>query len=63
MDEPTTRGRVMKPYILMLLIGTIVAVSNLVGRRKAIERERASVPLLSAAHRHIDLRRPLGRLS
>jgi hypothetical protein len=53
----------MKPYVLMLLISTIAVVCNLVGRRQTIRRERARVPLLSAAGRHIDWRRALKRLS
>jgi hypothetical protein len=53
----------MKPYILMLLISTIVVVCNLVGRRKTIKRERARGPLPSTAGRHIDWRRALERLS
>jgi hypothetical protein len=57
------RRRAMKPYILMLLISTIVVVCNLVGRRKTIKRERARVPLPSTAGRHIDWRRALERLS
>jgi hypothetical protein len=53
----------MKPYVLMLLISTIVAISNLVGRRKTIERERARMPSLSTAGRRIDWTRALERLS
>jgi hypothetical protein len=39
----------MKPYVLVLLIGTIVALSDLVGRGKAAKHERARVPFISAA--------------
>jgi hypothetical protein len=53
----------MKPYVLMLLISTIVVVCNLVGRRQTIERERARVPSPSVADRRIDWRRVLERLS
>ena len=40
---------------LMLLISTIVVVCNHAGRRQTIERERARVPLLSAADRHAQI--------
>jgi len=53
----------MKPYILMLLISTIVVVCNLVGRQKRIERERARVPLPTTSDRRRDWRRALERLS
>ena len=53
----------MKPYILMLLISTIVVVCNLVGRRKPIKRERARVPLPPTSDRRLDWRRARERLS
>ena len=54
----------MNPYILMLLIGSIVVVCNLATRRETIERARARVPLLSVADwRRLDWRRALERLS
>jgi hypothetical protein len=49
----------MKPYVLTLLISTIVVVSNLVG---TIERKRAWVTLLSAAGGRIDRARAQRRL-
>jgi hypothetical protein len=52
----------MKPLVLMLLIGTIVALSDLVGRRNEAKRERAQGPSISAAARGIRQARAEGRL-
>jgi hypothetical protein len=53
----------MKPYVMTLLISTIVVVCNLVGRRQTIERERARLPSPSVADRRIDWAHVLERLS
>jgi hypothetical protein len=53
----------MKPYVLMLLISTIVVICSLVGRRQTIEREGARLPSQAQADRRIDWTRVLARLS
>ena len=44
-----TSGQYMKPYFLMLLIGTIVAFSGFVRRGQAGEREAGGVPTVVSA--------------
>ena len=43
----------MKPYFLMLLIGTIAAFSDLVERGNGARRKRGRVPFISAVIRRI----------
>jgi hypothetical protein len=49
-------GHHMKPYILMLLIGTIAALSDLIGRDEAANGKRGQAPLIGAVPRHIGRR-------
>src|SRR5258705_13552325 len=51
--QANNRRRAMKPYIMTLLISTIVVVCNLVGRRQTIERAHARLPSPSVADRRI----------
>jgi hypothetical protein len=47
----------MKPFVLMLLIGAIVAFSDLVGRGEASRRATQSLPFIPAALRNIGVTR------
>jgi hypothetical protein len=51
----------MKPYFLMLLIGTIVAFSGLVRRGQAGEREAGRVPAVAPAGAPVAERMPSHR--
>ena len=60
--KPTNGRHDVKPYFLMLLIGAIVALSDLVERSRETKREHGRVALIFAAVQRIGSMHPQRRL-